>query len=176
MLLLEFKAPLWFSVCLLQFRHSPSTSVSQCVLVTILLLLLALGLLVLAVLTAENAGPLSCGLRHMCCCVRHARLFGSIRRLLLRMLSCTLPLQMAFLAPMDHVFFQFLLMCVHPPHAVPMKYVLFISSAVQLWMFRSRQAITDTKCKNDPWHNLLFSWDTYSSSSWKCGSIHLFCF
>lgn len=100
----------------------------QYVLVTVLLLPLALRLLVLAILTAENAEPLSCGLCHMCCCARHARLFGSVCRLLLRMLSCTLPLQMAFLAPMDHMFFQFLLMCVHPPHAVPMKYVLFISS------------------------------------------------
>ena len=122
----------------------------HCVLVTILLLPLALHLLVLAVLTAENAGPLSCGLCHMCCCARHARLFRSVRRLLLRMLSCTLPLQMAFLAPMDHMFFQFLLMCVHSPHAVPMKSVLFISSAVQLWRFRSSEAITDTKFKNDP--------------------------
>lgn len=100
--------------------------------VTILLLLLALSLLVLAVLAAENAVSLSCGLCHMCCCVSHARLFGSTLRSLRRMLSCALPLQMAFLAPKDHVFFQFLLMCVRPSHAVPMKYVLFISFAVRL--------------------------------------------
>lgn len=116
----------------------------QCVPVTVLLLPLAPRLLVLAVSMAENAGPLSCGLCHMCCCARHARLFGSARRLLLHMLSRTLPLQMAFLAPTDRMFFRFLLMCVQPPHAVPMKYMLFISSAVQLRRFRSREAINGT--------------------------------
>lgn len=61
----------------------------QYVLVTILLLPHALCLLVLAVLMAENAGPLSCGLCHMCCCARHARLFRSVCHLLLLMLWYT---------------------------------------------------------------------------------------
>lgn len=77
----------------------------QCVLMTTLLLPFGPCLLVLVVLAAGNAVPLSCGLCHMCCCVRCIQLFGSLLWLLHHVLPCALPMQMALMALMDNVFF-----------------------------------------------------------------------
>lgn len=98
---------------------------------TILVLPLALHLLVLAVLMAKNAGPLSCGLCHVLLCETRV---APWERLPLTASHAFLYTSSAdgFSGSLYHMFFQLLLMCVQPPHTVPMKYVLFISSAVEL--------------------------------------------